>query len=352
LQPYCSCINQDILICSNFNRFSDLNFTKTGIIEQTFKYIELYPTQQLDLNEELQLAGLKLHGTLSIHNLKSIRLDYNPFQLLNYVLFNLAIVDSNFNYKEVCSEIEIKQDFIFSNLKLHEVKLVNVNFTQPVCACMFRNSKIDRLIISEPIGIFSIDKTNFTSMTMNISISEFEFKFKYSGQSLDPSLVLEPEFFKDLKRISLDSISNLVKIEQNTFRVLPNLKNLIVSNLGLKELLIRSNDWLNGLNYDQPTILWEKTYPVDVRSIQKEIFKFIINFNDPDDWEFTDDKDICLFRSFPHESMVFPFLVPSAQKFKCTCTIYWLYKNLSKYQLVFNLNEDVMPVHCFSDQNW
>jgi len=352
LEPYCSCINPDILLCNNFSRFLDLNFTHLTAHQHTFKYVELHPKKALDLNEHLQLSGLRLHGTLSLHNLKSLRLDYNPFQSLNYVMFNLAIVDSSFSFNETCLQTHNKRDLIFSKLSLYEFRLVNVTFTQPVCARIFHHSKIERFIILQPSGIFELDRTTAANTSLNTSITEFEFKFRLTGQWLDSYSVLDSEFFKDLRRVSLDSVADLISIEQDTFKRLPNVKDLVVNNVGLKKLLLRSNAWLNSLNYNQPPILWENTYPVDVRSLQKEIFKLIIYFNDEDDWQFTNDSDICLFQSFPHQSLVFPFLVPSAHKFTCTCTIYWLYQNLSKYQLVFNLNEQVMPVHCFSDPNW
>lgn len=180
-------------------------------------------------------------------------------------------------------------------------------------------------------------------------------KFKPNSQQwLDPRHTLNADFFKAVRRLSLGPLSDLKRIEADTFKLLPNVKSLLIPSTGLKEVLGENNDWLGFLNYDQQPIFWEHSFPLNLVGIQKQIFKLIITHEGPDSdtWPFAADRDICLFKNFPHEKLVFPFLVPSSTKFKCSCTIYWLYKNLAKYQQVFNLNQNVMPIHCFSDPNW
>lgn len=200
------------------------------------------------------------------------------------------------------------------------------------------------------IGIFSFHEIyNHTTKT---NVTEFEFKFRTGEQWLDPYLTLNSVFFHELKRINLDSLFNLKYIERNTFKNLQNVKDLVLNGHGLKQLLNENDAWLSNLNYYQQPIFWEETYPLDVEEIKTKIFRLIIWFDDKDTWEFNETKDICLFKSFPHEKLVFPFMIANKMKVKCTCTIYWLYKNLSKYELIFNLNEQVMPLHCFEDPNW
>ncbi len=94
LEPYCSCINPDILLCNNFSRFLDLNFTHLTAHQHTFKYVELHPKKALDLNEHLQLSGLRLHGTLSLQRKFQKELPVPIGQLLvrfAYVYFGVII---------------------------------------------------------------------------------------------------------------------------------------------------------------------------------------------------------------------------------------------------------------------
>ena len=148
LEPYCSCKNSDILLCTNFNRFSELDFTQLTN-SKTFQYIELRPKLMLDLDEELQLTGLTLHGRLSLYNLKSLHLAYNPFLSMKYVLFNLAILDSSFNFSDICQPAN---ETVFGKLNIFEFRLTNVTFTRPICPYMFQDSKIEQFIITEPNG--------------------------------------------------------------------------------------------------------------------------------------------------------------------------------------------------------
>ena len=51
------------------------------------------------------------------------------------------------------------------------------------------------------------------------------------------------------------------------------------------------------------------------------------------------DEDICNFRDFPHDRLVFPVLVPG-RILNCTCTLYWLQKYAHLYGAEIHLETD------------
>lgn len=149
LEPFCSCINNDYLFCTNFTRFSQLKFAYTN--NRLFRRVELRPRYQLELNKELQLANLNLKGRLNLYNLKSIDLKYNPFKKLRYPRIQLGLIDSKLDYKEKCKQMN-GLDSTFANLRLDLFRLDNVNFSKPLCPYMFQNSTIEQFVITNPNG--------------------------------------------------------------------------------------------------------------------------------------------------------------------------------------------------------
>lgn len=152
LEPFCSCLTDSYLSCSNFTHFSQLNFSAT--YSQIFQLVELRPKQPCKLDSKLKLDGLNLHGRLNIYNLKMISLFYNPFKQMNYLhKFSLAIFDSVFDYAEKCKPAKAsKGNVVFGKLKLDEFRLSNVTFAKPVCPHMFQDSQIDQFTITNPTG--------------------------------------------------------------------------------------------------------------------------------------------------------------------------------------------------------
>ena len=165
---------------------------------------------------------------------------------------------------------------------------------------------------------------------------------------IDAQAILNSNMFEYLQQVSLKSARNLAYIQEKTFQLLPNTRLLELKNVKVKELLTRNRRWMKNLNYLMPS------YDIDANalniSMASNIFQLLIWVDD--DWVFNDDKDICLFKNFPHNKLVFPFLLFPKPTLPCTCTIYWLYKYFTKYQAIYNLNQNIVPFHCFEKPNW
>jgi len=374
MSPFCLCLDTTTLFCSNFTSFKQLDFQRvSGIV---FELVEIRPfNRRLDLNENLNFNGLKLNGRLTLSNLDSLSAFYNPFRQILYEQFSLSILNSNFRFVGssignneaensilyYCNFLNSAQnfDFIFANLRIVEFTLSGIFFEQTMCPILFRNTRIFNLVIIDPFGAFGFRNltteisTNDVSAILNANIRQIEFDYSKSTnilqqQWLDTQSLINPILFNQLDRINLNSARRLQYIQEETFKQLKNVRKFEIKNVNIKDLLIRNRRWLKNLNFNTPI------YDIDNlklnTSMSANVFQLIIWIDN--EWDFNDERDICLFRSFPHNKLVFPFLLFSQKTLPCTCTIYWLYKYFSKYQALYNLNQDIVPFHCFQQANW
>jgi hypothetical protein len=374
MQPYCLCVDNTWLRCNNFTRFDQLNFSRVnGHLFETVEIRSFF--RKLDLDEKLQLNGLKLNGRLSLSNIESVAFNYNPFRQILYQTLSLSIFDSNFKFNyttgfndpiglNILKKCEYAQtadkiDFVFSDLNLNELVLTNIFFNEPLCPLFFRNSTIKTFGIYDPMGAFGFKQlTTIPSLSqldlqqiINVYVQRVEFSYANNSiqpQWIDAQAILNSNMFEYLQQVSLKSARNLAYIQEKTFQLLPNTRMLELKNVKIKELLTRNRLWLKNLNYLM------QTYDIDANnlniSMASNIFQLLIWVDD--DWAFNDDKDICLFKNFPHNRLVFPFLLFPKPTLPCTCTIYWLYKYFSKYQAIYNLNQNIVPFHCFEKPSW
>lgn len=249
-------------------------------------------------------------------------------------------------------------NFVFGNLKLVEFSTYYSFFVKPMCPLFFQNSKIDYFNVIDPVGAFGFTNVVYSISSMSIptilnaSIRQIDFSYGVQNleqpEWLDAQCILNVDLFKDLNRINLNIATRLAYIQEDTFKNLPSVKKLEINKVPLKDLLLRNRRWLKNLNFNQPVFNFESQRLSSI--VMEKIFKLIIW---ADSWTFNEEKDVCLFRNFPHEKLVFPFIINSPTTLPCTCTIYWLYKNLAKYQAIYSLNQNIIPMHCFtSSSNW
>ena len=373
LEPYCACVNTTSLICHNFTRFEQLDFRRVNSI--LFESVELRPYNvRLDLNENLNFNGLKLNGRLTLSNLRSLSAFYNPFRQILYNDFSLAILDSSFSFVggstgnlaaetsilSMCNFQSSAQNFnyIFSNLRIIEFTLSGILFERTVCPILFRNTQIFNFLVINPFGAFGFDNltglfSDDAATILNTNIRQIDLDYTRATNPLQPQWldtwsIMNPAFFARLDRININSARKLAYIQEDTFKNLKNVRKLEFNSVNIKELLTRNRRWLKHLNYNMPV------YDIDNlklnASMASSIFQLIVLIDD--NWQFNEERDICLFRNFPHDKLVFPFLLFSQPTLPCTCTIYWLYKYFSKYQAIYNLNQNSIPFHCFQQSNW
>lgn len=370
MQPYCECPDQKTLNCQNFTSFSQLNFRLLN--GRSFESVLIASPWPLDLNENLKLHGLILNGRLTLRNLRSVHAFYNPFRQILLYRFDLTIQDSVFNFFGtsqrpdaecgILNECSLRSgaqdlDLVFGSLKITEFTLSNVRFVQPMCPYFFKNSHITNFIVIDPKNSFGFKQTKELDNILNVNVNQVYLNYTNSNleqpQWLDSQYILSLNMFSSMYRTNINSAPRLQYIQESTFNLFRNLKIVEINNVNMKDLLSRSKRWLRNLNYLAPSYDLDRI-KLNSTMIQS-VFQLIIWADDTNfKWTFTQEQDICLFRNFPHGKLVFPFLLfTDPSSFKCTCTVYWLYKYFHKYQAIYNLNQNIVPYHCFINHaNW
>jgi hypothetical protein len=161
MEPQCNTIIEQLdyktLICDNFETFNELDFTKTN--NQEFNKLEIIVKEdvKLSLNDDLNLAGFKFvlnNKTIPKILIENINngIDWRSLVLTNHFSNNIQIDieikrTTFWSSNQILSNIECQQattPFIFSNLNINELKIVEPNFdlNDPICPLIFSKSVI------------------------------------------------------------------------------------------------------------------------------------------------------------------------------------------------------------------
>jgi hypothetical protein len=338
LEPFCTCLNNNkTLYCSKFTNYDQLDFMQTN--GHQFEQVELSPEgEPLELNENLNFYGLKLNGQLSLGNIRSFSAFYNPFRRIDYVKLNLKIYNSYLKFfgggidgpneleTKIINDCRLDGDaelfyFVFSGVEITEFTLDNVLFESKLCPLLFKNSLIHTMSIINPSGAYGFQNVirSTKSSQLNAHIEQLELTFTKNITDrphwLDSS-ILNNDMFNNMIRININSANSLAFIREDAFTGFPKLKRLELKNVHLKELLVRNRQWIKNLNYYQANFDMNNINNVLTQSLSDQIFQLIIWIDD--DWTFNDEKDICLFKDFPHQKLVFPFLMNTSKSLPCT----------------------------------
>jgi hypothetical protein len=138
----------------------------------------------------------------------------------------------------------------------------------------------------------------------------------------------------------------LVDIQTDLFKSFEYLKNVDIRIENFKTFFHQGNYWLKHLNEQV------KVHLDDINEIKNRIaeymklrFEYSKNATSFDPIYEYPDEDICLFKDFPHDHLVYPMIVPG-KKINCSCTIIWLlgyhflYVGIKVYQYDYQENYD------------
>lgn len=388
LIPYCHCKSSfSSLLCDNFTSFNQLDFKRTNKIQ--FDDVELTPLIDLSLNESLNLDGLYVAGTLILNRIISLNPFYNPFKDVTVkTLLNLYIVNSTIDYYTnipslILQSYEFKlleacqysssnlNELIFSNLILNELRFMNVKFNHNLCPIIFKSSNINRFNIINPLGtLFGFMDLYFTpdivfvsqEYPLRINIERYILSFR-DPIPINSAVIMVINSINTLNRhllqytkiIELNKLKQVNRIDEATFKNLKYLKQLEFYDMNLKNILLNTRKWLLNLNVDEVFDI-DKNQLIAANFDRNRIFKLFIEINSF--WQFNTNNiesindNICLFKYFKHNKLVYPLMLYSDTHTKCTCVIYWLYKYIDQYKYIYQLSSTFMPLHCFQNVNY
>ena len=344
-------LNESVII-KNFNSLNELNFNCSGVflktsvlifipnsytlMDNTFNLVNLlYSIKFTDVSliTFFRLKGLNFAKYKKIYKylgLNEISLQFSQFQFyLNESLLDESLCKSaNFN--------DTRIDFFGSVTAL--LADSNNYYSRSTCPYAFMNTKLKRLTLSQ-ISNSLILKNQLKFIEINqksdfdLNNQEFYYLnigFAYEKVTLD---ILNRYVFKYIKRLVVCGI--IYDIQTDLFSHFKSLKFLALILDNFKQLLENNNNWLKYLNSDVKVNLTDLN---EVNKNLNKMFTLQIIQKNSEAGSFTafsksykyPDEDFCLFKEFPHENLVYPFLLSGALP-ECTCTIFWLIQNSDLY---------------------
>ncbi len=166
------------------------------------------------------------------------------------------------------------------------------------------------------------DTTPLNSNPKNVFFVTLQLQYETLNDKL-----FNKHVFANTEVLSVSGI--LSTIEEELFRDFNRIRVLFISIENLKSFFHSGTKWMNGLNYNLNVDL-KNGIPfnqLENRGLTLQLNHSISYFSH--EYKYP-DEDMCLFRDFPHEKLIFPLIVFTS-KFDCTCTILWLIKYYNLY---------------------
>ena len=310
-----------------------------------FSYFDLYEINSNRARKKLNISS-SLELVSSFHNLTTMETRQQALKL--YESFSSI-------FSNIFMNLELFGDCFISTNRLSRLVFKNATI-ESANYFKFTNTSIrryylefvqnDDLFVDQRQSIeLNCDLTSLTlTLAYNVAISE---------------MLLDKIVYKSTRQIMLDG--TVIKIDSFVFKHLNALNHLTLSLANFRQLWHSSNDnkWLEHLNANHrvPSPLNDWLTDLDRNRTNHLIrSKFVLSMDDQNDQYEYPNEDICLFRHFPHNNLVFyEILVDSIrgnvkradfiEKDRIsvkTCTLYhlirfsWMLKNMS---INLNLNQ-------------
>ena len=213
-------------------------------------------------------------------------------------------------------------------------------YTPNLCPYVFMRSDLvsmrflsiaDSLIYKNRLGFLPINETKSFDLGMQNYIT-LSLQVAYAEINLD---LVNRHVFKYV--YMLDLIGNSYHIQHDLFSYFKHIKVISLQVDNFETFVHNGLEWTQYLqrNVNASRVGRLKKFE---KSLLLKIYEYSTFFVEP--YAFP-DKDLCLFKEFPHQQLVLP-LVYSDRLVECTCTLVWLvqyvYEYLSYLDSSFDLN--------------
>jgi len=329
----------------NFDQFNDLIILGCNKSYSITKYLSVWPSKQIVIDRSFQLnkiinqSQLNLIENLYLRNLKGIDLNSQSFILDINRLRQPVIVDIFYSTLNVYSDSKRveKCDAETYNLTstttfaqyFFGIRIYNSLYPRVWCPYFFKNFDLGHLILQDITNSFLFQnrlnfyQINSSSKALLTKLNSLQFYLTYESLSVKN---LSPLLFQNIKSVGLGGILN--GIQTNLFKDLGYLRSIELAISNLKEFFHFGNKWMIYLNVN---VSYTGQFRINSKQTLRLKFRRLneaTSFNSIYEYP---NEDLCLFKHFPHERLVYPIVVPG-KKLQCTCTLYWLQLNLSRYE--------------------
>ena len=347
--------NISVTVFSNFVTFDEL-FLACNHTYSSTEFLEFIPRKQIILNRKFGLDvfmnaanSSKIKGII-LRNFKGI--DLYQLSLIKHVKnIILSISYSRLDIyangelitEENCNEITFESINRNSSMLplMNSLVFNKVIYPKRLCPLMFRRSTILSMKFGEITD--SLLTKNQLFFTFNESYSHIKvnklivLQFDVYYVSLTARMI-DKYLFKTVQELKVTHV--VKRIDGDLFVNFKQLKTIDFQIDNLKEFFHVDTKWMSKLNWNINIDLSNMSeWRDNLKRLMRMKFQFPKRYVSFDVIYEYPDEDICLFRYFPHNHMVYPILRPGKQ-LKCTCTIAWLQMYAYLYEPVVNLTDN------------
>jgi hypothetical protein len=300
------------------------------VIKKDWQIHNIIKADQIDRIFEIKIANIK---GIDIKAMSYLKTDNNfeiaPFIALSYITLDIYLGEEKIDAKSQCNFQ------VFSNEKhffqfYTTISFETVKYPPILCPLLFRNSKVTELMFFDIYNSFLIrNKLTFYKFNDSSSINDLHtdnLRILYLVvYKIDlNSDILHKQLFKNLCVLSI--FNSLNRIEQGLLTRLnfESLNEIIFCLDNFREIFHQGNKWLADLNAHLKVNL-NDVYEVRKNYKYSMVLAFGYRRNSVSfDTIYTfPNEDICLFKDFPHDRLVYPVIVPG-EELTCTCTLKWI----------------------------
>ena len=289
-----------------------------------------------DLNRKTNNAMILIFMNLNGFNEKSYALNIKTRLLskLNVRFYYLKFrffQNSTLITKKSCVRNKFDAKNFFGSIRRLQL-FSNILYSKEVCPYVFTNVNFDQMVLIEIINSI-IYKNQLEFLDIN-ETAEFNLnaKIKFLLLNVDYDAVtqrlLNKYVFREVKILSLTGIINTIQVD-----LFVHFKEIRLVKLGLdnyESFYYTSTKWMNSLNtglkinlHNTIEFNLNRHRIIVIECYHIHSFAFAKKYTYP-------DEDICLFKDFPHNQLVYPTFVFEG-KMQCTCTLIWLIQHSVLY---------------------
>nr|QVK45830.1 G protein-coupled receptor [Proales similis] len=220
---------------------------------------------------------------------------------------------------------------LFASASIQNVHFYHSLLVANLCPLLFRNAHFNLIINALTQSMIKTNRMLFDEWQAPVGAVLSEFRLEMFRTHLRP-VGLSNALMQNTSSLFL--LGQIECVQEDLFVYFKQLRRVLMRNNNLKELFHRGLGWMKHLNqrfkasnknYSNP---FERLFEISSRLMGLFIIEESVkigskrlnnSYNYP-------NTDLCLFKDFPHQRLVLPFLVNDQRE--CTCTAFFLKKQV------------------------
>lgn len=338
----------DIITIKDFDNFSEIEFVVPLDLEDyNERMLKLIPKNPIIFDQPLSILIRSAHQFFTIALLNLLGFNFNTSIISNGKRNNLTVESLILivQYSEIkfyqngkviknCHK-DLKNLELFDNHQFRFLILIfdsyNKYSDKPYCPYFFSNVRVQFLCIAQQtntfirINMFSFLNTNRSEINSYIGFYRIDLYYL----SIDITIV-NKDIFSRTRYVYLSGVID--RIQTDLFKYF-SFKKIFFKLKNMREFLHKSTDWLNYLNlrFNFTNDSQIDLYLLKNTNMDNILFLGLMQVDRYYDFPL---EDLCLFKNFPHNRLVYPVLYRNnySQFDSCSCTVLWLISKTKIYQ--------------------